>query len=60
MTIQITNVGTTGIIEVNGVAAAKSINVANNRNLMTATIPPSASYILTPVAMTFDFWSELR
>ena len=58
--ILITNIGTTGGIAVNGVTCSYALNVANNNNLVTAIVPVGASYILTPAAMTFFVWSELR
>jgi hypothetical protein len=58
--ILITNIGTTGGIAVNGVTCSYALNVANNNNLITAIVPVGASYILTPAAMTFFVWSELR
>ena len=58
--ILITNIGTTGGIAVNGVTCSYALNVANNNNLITAIVPVGASYILTPAAMTFSVWSELR
>ena len=58
--ILITNIGTTGGIAVNGVTCSYALNVANNNNLVTAIVPVGASYILTPAAMTFSVWSELR
>jgi hypothetical protein len=58
--ILITNTGTTGGIAVNGVTCSYALNVANNNNLITAIVPVGASYILTPAAMTFSVWSELR
>jgi len=60
MSIQLLVVGTTAEIFVDGVIASRSINVLNNRNAMNAIIPAGASYILSPVAVTFDSWSELR
>jgi hypothetical protein len=58
--VLLTNVGTTGGITVNGIACSHALNVANNNNLVTAIVPVGASYILTPGAMTFSIWSELR
>ena len=58
--ILITNTGTTGGIAVNGVTCSYALNVASNNNLVTAIVPVGASYILTPAAMTFSTWSELR
>jgi hypothetical protein len=58
--VLLTNVGTTGGITVNGIACSHALNVLNNNNLVTAIVPVGASYILTPAAMTFSIWSELR